>query len=276
MRAVPSAWNASTLRVDGIQLHCYQFGQGEPLLLLHGIGANARTWGRAAEAFARRRRVIAPDARGHGLSDRPASGYRDLDYVADVEALLPQLSDQPLDVAGHSLGGRIAAELAARRPDLVRRLVLEEAVGAPATPRPPAQEAQMREGARIWLDRLRAAPRDTVLAQTRQRQPGWSEQECAAFVDGQREFSMAIYGEGALGYFWDWRPGVARVQCPTLVVLGDRSAAGFPASIADETVIDEVRRAMPRAGIVQVRGAGHMVHLDRPEDFVAAVESFLG
>ena len=87
---------------------------------------------------------------------------------------------------------------------------------------------------------------------------------------------LAIYGEGSLGYFWDWRPVVARIQCPTLVILGDRSAGGFPASIADETVIDEVRRAMPQAGIVQVRGAGHMVHLDRPEDFVAAVESFLG
>src|SRR5207249_7516230 len=167
MLAVSATWNASTLLVDGIQLRRYELGQGEPLLLLHGIGANARTWGRAAQALARRRRVIAPDARGHGRSQGPASGYRDVDYVADLETLVAQTVQQPFDVVGHSLGGRIAAELAARRPELVRRLVLYEAIGGPATPRPPAEEAQMREGARVWIDRLRAAPREAVLAQTR-------------------------------------------------------------------------------------------------------------
>jgi 3-oxoadipate enol-lactonase len=275
MLAMPSAWKASTVRVNGIQLRCYELGQGQPLLLLHGIGASARTWGRAAEGLSRRRRVIAPDARGHGRSASPVSGYRDVDYVADVEALIPQAVDGPLDVAGHSMGGRIAAELAARRPDLFRHLVLEEALGGPSTPRPPAEEAQMREGARVWIERLRAAPREAVLAQTRQRQPAWSEEECAAFVDSQREFSMAIYAAGSLGYFWDWRTLVARIRCPTLVITGDRSAPAFPPSMADEAAVEEIRRAMPRARLVQVRGGGHMVHLDRSSEFVAAVESFL-
>src|SRR5437879_4718350 len=212
MLAMPAAWKASNIRVNGVQLRCYELGQGQPLLLLHGIGASARSWGRAAEGLSRRRRVLAPDARGHGLSESPASGYRDVDYVADAESILAQLSDQPVDVVGHSMGGRIAAELAARRPDLVRRLVLEEAVGAPAAPRTSAEEAQMREGARVWIERLRAAPREAVLAQTRQRQPAWSEEECAAFVDGQRELSMAIHGAGSLGYFRNWRPVVARIR----------------------------------------------------------------
>jgi pimeloyl-ACP methyl ester carboxylesterase len=272
---VDATWSASTISVGGVKLRCYELGQGEPLLLLHGIGAGARTWGRAAEALALRRRVIAPDARGHGRSEKPATGYREIDYVADAEALAAQAGDQPLDVVGHSLGGRIAAGLAARRPDAVRRLVLYEAVGAPATPRSPAQEAQMREGARVWIERLRAAPREAVLEQTRQRQPAWSEEERAAFIDSQRELSMAVYGQEAIGYFWDWRQAVADIRSPTLALFGDRTAASFPPSIADQAVLGEVQAAMPRARVVQVRGAGHMVHLDRTWEFVAAVESFL-
>jgi pimeloyl-ACP methyl ester carboxylesterase len=274
MRAMPDLWNASTVRVDGIDLRCYQLGQGEPLLLLHGLGTNARTWGRAAERLSRQRRVIAPDARGHGASESPASGYRAVDYVADAEAIA-ETFEHPLDVVGHSAGGRTAAELAVRRHDLVRRLVLEEALGGPATPRSGVEEAQMRQGARVWIERLRATSRDAVLVQTRGRQPAWSEEEVAAFVDSQREFSMDIYGEEAIGYFWDWRALVPEIQCPTLVIAGDRSAPAFPPSIADAALVDEIHRVMPRARLVQLEGAGHMAHLDRPHAFVAAVESFL-
>jgi N-formylmaleamate deformylase len=268
-------WSASDVTANGVQLRCYRLGDGPPLLLLHGIGSNARTWGRAAEMLAARRLVVAPDFRGHGQSAKPERGYRDVDYIADVEALMPQVADGPIDVIAHSFGGRIAAELAARRPDLFRRLVLEEAIGGPSAARPAAQEAEMREGAGIWIERLRQAPRDVILEQTRQRQPGWTEDECAAFVDSQREFAMAIYGPDNPGYFWDWRPVVTQLAFPTLVLLGDTSAQRFPPSGADETTVAEVRHLLAQASVVQINGAGHMLHLDQPDRFVAAVESFL-
>lgn len=272
---MPVACNASTISVNGIRLRRYQLGQGAPLLLLHGIGANARSWGRAAEMLAAHRLVTAPDFRGHGQSEKPEHGYGEEDYVRDVEGLIAQIGSGPVDVIGHSFGGRIAAALAARRPTLIRRLVLEEAIGGASTPRPPEQEAEMREGARVWIERLRRAPRDAVLAQTRQRQPGWTAVECAAFVDSQREFSMAIYGPDSTGYFWDWRPVVATLACPTLVLLGDKTAQRFPPSGADATTGAEVRRVFPQAIVVQIEGAGHMLHLDEPAEFVAAVEAFL-
>ena len=133
----------------------------------------------------------------------------------------------------------------------------------------------MREGARVWIERLRAAPYEAVLAQTRQRQPAWSEPERAAFVDSQREFSPSIYGTDALGYFWDWRPLVAAIRTPTLVIVGDRSAPAFPPSSADAELVAEMRQVMPGTRIVQIAGAGHFVHLDQPTEFVAAVEAFL-
>lgn len=272
---MPVTWSASTLTVNGIRLRCYQLGQGAPLLLLHGIGANAPTWGRAAELLAANHRVMALDFRGHGQSEKPEHGYGEEDYVRDLEGLVTQIGSGPIDVIGHSFGGRIAAQLAARRPALFRRLVLEEALGGDSRPRPPAQEAEMRAGARVWIERLRQAPRDAVLAQTRQRQPGWTAAECEAFVDSQREFSMAIYGPGSAGYFWDWRQVVATLACATLVLLGDKTAQRFPPSTADDTTGAEVRRVLPQAIVVQIDGAGHLLHLDEPAEFVGAVEAFL-
>ncbi|HYM50560.1 MAG TPA: alpha/beta hydrolase [Candidatus Limnocylindrales bacterium] len=268
-------WQPAELQTNGIRIHYYRLGEGPPLLLLHGIGANARTWGRAAGALAARHLVIAPDARGHGQSEKPERGYRDADYIADVAGLIMELQLAPVDAIGHSVGGRIVAELAADRPELFHRIVLEEAVGGAPAARPAAEEAQMRAGARVWLERLRATPREAVLAQTRQRQPGWTDAECEAFVDSQREFSMAIYGDQSLGYFWDWRPAVARIRHPMLVLLGDRSAPRFPPSSADETTRDEIAGLLPAARVVQIKGAGHLLHLDQPHEFVEAVEPFL-
>src|SRR5579859_5522977 len=96
-----------------------------PVLLLHGLGVGGSIW----QAFARRLlpdlAAVAPDLRGHGRSDAPATGYTPADYAADLIDVLTdstQSLDPPVAVAGHSLGGLIGLKLAEVRPDLVRWL----------------------------------------------------------------------------------------------------------------------------------------------------------
>ncbi len=114
-------------RGDGggpLRLHVRDWGGGDrPLLLLHGLASNARIWDLTAPYLVERLRVLALDQRGHGLSDKPASyGF---DQVAgDTAALIRELSlERPL-VAGHSWGGNVALELAARHPELVSGIIL--------------------------------------------------------------------------------------------------------------------------------------------------------
>lgn len=101
-------------------------GRAPPLLLLHGIGGASSAWVPAARILAARRRVLIPDLLGFGRSPWPDAGYRLGDHLDAVGALLERrgLGDGPIDVAGHSMGAILAAELAVRLPQRVRRIVL--------------------------------------------------------------------------------------------------------------------------------------------------------
>lgn len=165
--------------VGDIQLAVHEAGPVDsyPVLLLHGLGATAATWaGFAAELAAHGRRALAVDLRGHGESSWPGTGYAFGAMATDIAGLIDALELAPVDVVGHSLGGRVGLEVAMRRPELVRRLVLEEAPPArhaptavelpsrPAEPTPFDWEvvSPIRHEARAvdpaWWDRLATVP----------------------------------------------------------------------------------------------------------------------
>jgi pimeloyl-ACP methyl ester carboxylesterase len=111
------------LDIDGRRLSYLDFGgPGRPLPALHGHLDEGRTWARLAQALAPRWRVIAPDQRGHGDSDRAASYTRE-DYMADAIALLDQLRIEQAVTLGHSGGGITAFQIAARNPHRVSAIV---------------------------------------------------------------------------------------------------------------------------------------------------------
>ncbi|MFD3410624.1 alpha/beta fold hydrolase [Streptomyces cyaneofuscatus] len=125
---VPEATRVD-LDLDGRRLSFLDFGgPGRPLPALHGHFSEARTFARLARELAPDRRVIAPDQRGHGESDR-ASDYHRRGYLADTLAVLDHLGLGPVVVLGHPLGGVNAYQLAAHHPDRVRALIVED-VGA--------------------------------------------------------------------------------------------------------------------------------------------------
>ena len=115
---------------DGVRLHLVEWGEPDAVppavLLLHGLSSNARFWDRLAAALPNRR-LVALDQRSHGLSDRPAHGYRTEDLVEDAAtAIASQGMGRPV-VAGHSWGASTALALSAGRPDLVAGLAFVDA-----------------------------------------------------------------------------------------------------------------------------------------------------
>ena len=90
-----------------------------PVLLLHGLGVSGAVWQGIGRLIGDLGRLVAPDLRGHGESDKPSAGYLPRDYVGDISALLAHEPSRPLAVLGHSLGAVIAAQLAAERPEMI-------------------------------------------------------------------------------------------------------------------------------------------------------------
>jgi 2-(acetamidomethylene)succinate hydrolase len=110
------------LHTSRIRLNARVAGEGELVLLLHGITAGAVVWDPVITELAREYRVVAIDQRGHGASEHPDTGYTADDYVADVSAVLDELGPARA-VVGHSLGGRNAILAGAAMPERIRSVV---------------------------------------------------------------------------------------------------------------------------------------------------------
>ncbi|MFJ3159711.1 alpha/beta fold hydrolase [Streptomyces kanasensis] len=232
-------------------------GPGKPLLALHGHYNEASAFASLAGALAPRWRVIALDQRGHGDSDR-ATGYERDDYIADVVAFHRHLGAGPVPVLGHSLGGVNAYQFAARHPDKVSRLIVED-IGAVVhcdwsfTTRLPLA-APSREALVAAL----GATAPYLACSFRQRDQGWG---FSFGIDDTVTSQKALNGD----HWEDW----TAVSCPTLLVRGTRS---------DELAGDHARAMIARRGrqarLVEL-AAGHVVHHDAPEQFAAEVDDFL-
>jgi pimeloyl-ACP methyl ester carboxylesterase len=111
--------------VDGIRIHCLDTAaDGLPLVMMHGLTANAHFFDGLAQALAPEIRLISPDLRGRGLSDKPDSGYTLEDHAGDVIGLLNHFGIEGADIGGHSYGGLLTYHIARHHPDRVRRCVV--------------------------------------------------------------------------------------------------------------------------------------------------------
>jgi len=249
------------LQLGALRLSYVDFGgPGRPLVALHGHFGCARNFAPLAAALAPERRVIALDQRGHGWSGHPDSATRE-DYVADALALLRHLDLGPVPVLGHSLGGCNAYQLAARHPERVSALVVED-IGA-----------RIGLGAKLgrsWPKRFPSC--DAVLAHL-----------AASGLDGDRHFldSLAEFEDGWGFRFdpdWmdlsrhairgDWTADWVAVSCPTLLLHGTRSWA------VTAPEIERMRRLRPDTDYAEF-DCGHTMHDEMPDAFAAAVRSFL-
>jgi len=269
----------------GIHLAAWEFadppktgevGHNPGVLLLHGLMGRASHWAGTTRWLAERHRAVALDQRGHGQSDKPPEGPFDREaYVLDAEAALVQLGLEPAVLIGHSMGALTAWQLAARRPDLVRGLVIcdmrASALGA----------ASQRE----WEDWFKAWPLPfATLGDVRKwfgeddpwvERPNPARGEFYAEVmtetpDGWRPvFSRRQMLEARSTWVFDahWEE-LAAVQCPALVLRGLDGEQG-------RAEAQEMVRVLPRGVYAEVADAGHLVHYDQPEAWRSAVEPFL-
>lgn len=277
---------------QGIQLHYVRQGRGDPVLLLHGWPGFWYDWRRVIPGLAARADVIAPDLRGFGDSDRPdlppSSGYTPEVHADDLASLIDHLGLEPVVVVAHDIGATIAQTLARRSPHLVRALVLLN----PPYPGIGSRRFEPQAQREFWYQHFHQLPlaeklvghsRETVGAYLRYfyrhwtgRQDMLSDEELDAVVDayarpGAFAASLAYYRARAAAK--DAKAAgipIARIVQPTSVLWGESDPV-IPVSWSDrlgDTFADFTLKTL--------RGVGHFVPWEAPDDVVAAVSGVLG
>ncbi|MEH0422974.1 alpha/beta fold hydrolase [Streptomyces sp. B21-083] len=125
---VPAGFTERRLKVGGVDINFVEGGRGKTLVLLHGYPQTWYEWRAQLPELAKHYRVIAPDLRGAGGSDAPATGYDKKTLAADIHGLLTRLGrDKDVRIVGHDIGTMVAYAYAAAHPRDVKKLVLSEA-----------------------------------------------------------------------------------------------------------------------------------------------------
>src|SRR5262249_52975518 len=139
-KAAGLALSTATAEVNGIALYCRDIGRdispgAEAVVLLHGFPETGDAFAAAVAALGKRYRLIVPDLRGAGLSQRPSSGYEKPALAADVRQLMDTLGIERAHVIGHDIGARVAYAFAVQYPERLLSLTVAEAFieGLPGT-----------------------------------------------------------------------------------------------------------------------------------------------
>jgi pimeloyl-ACP methyl ester carboxylesterase len=255
-----------TLQTNGIELYYEAAGEGEPLVLLHGLGSRSEDWQLQVPDFARRYRVITADMRGHGRTSKPPGPYSVPMMAADVTGLLDALDVDAAHLVGLSMGGMIAFQFGVDRPERVRSLVIVNS-GPALVARTLKERWQVAQ--RLALARLLGPGRTAVFLSQRlfpkTEQADLREQFIAQWTQNDRHAYLAAM-RALVG--WSVLDRVGALRCPTLVISGDR----------DYTPV-ETKRAytalIPGARLEVVADSGHATPIDQAERFNELVLTFL-
>ena len=273
------------------RLHYLDWGNSSAptLILVHGGFDHGRSWDWTARALAKDYHVVALDLRGHGDSGWSADGaYMMTNYVYDLALLVDLLDRSPIRIVGHSLGGSIALRFAGLFPDKVDKIVAIEGLGlSPHRIQEKAQESEPDRW-RNWIESRRASARRTpkryptieaAVGRMRERNEHLSLEQALHLTmhgvnrneDGSYSWKFDPYLNGAapqagsdddLPAFW------RQISAPTLLCLGLDSWASNP-------VKDGRAAHFSNARLVEFADAGHWLHHDQFNRFIAELRAFL-
>lgn len=257
------------IRVRDIDVACFEWGRGEPLVLVHGLADDHRAWRKTLSWLALERRVIAYDLRGHGETTAGDADGTLAQLAADLLGLLDALALTRVDLCGFSLGGTVVMRTAIDHPERVGQLLpvaTSSRVGQSAA----STYAERAELADAGPDALWPALEEDTRAQLEH-----APEEFAAHWSIRREstadpvgFASACRAMARL-HQEPLDPELAAISSPTLVVAGELDRYCPPR--AGQIIAEGIRGAR----LEVIAAAGHPVEIERPEELSRLVLGFL-
>ena len=273
------------IHVNGVRLHCVVEGEGPLVLLLHGFPETSRAWRKQIPALAERFKIVAPDLRGYGASDKPrgVSAYRTSVLADDIVGLIHAFDAERAHVVGHDWGGGVAWTLATLHPEVVERLAVLNC------PHPAVMQqalrsnwAQIRKSWYIFAFQLPWLPEwaftrngakalKDALRRSARRPDTFSEADLDEFA---RAFSAPGAATAAINYYRAAarsRVPSGKIKAPTLLIWGvDDFALGIELTRGMDGLFEQGPRIeyLPRTS--------HWVMEERPEIVNRLLLEFLG
>ncbi|MBI2946240.1 MAG: alpha/beta hydrolase [Verrucomicrobia bacterium] len=237
--------------VNGMQMYYEVYGEGRPLVLLHGFKASSEVWRPIALDFAKQHRVIVPDLRGHGRSTNPAKQFTHRQSALDVFGLLDLLKIDQFSAIGISSGGMSLLHMATQRPDRVEAMIL---IGATM----------------YFPDEARALMGQTTIESITPEE--WQHARRIHKL-GDDQIRELVRQFNALKDSYDdmnfTPPFLSKIRARTLIIHGDRDPF-FPVPMAVE-----MYRAIPQAYLWVIPNGGHVPVFGDPGYFVKTSLEFL-
>ena len=275
-----------TVTVNDLKMHYVEAGEGPPIILLHGFPETWFAWRHQIPALAKQFRVIVPDLRGYGATEKPASGYDKKTMAKDILELMHHLGIKRAPIVGHDRGARVATRFAKDYPHALERLVVIDNI--------PTLTIFERMNAAIarghWFFLFNNVP-DLPEALVAGREEIWLRYIFSSWCYNPEVFTsdeIAAYVEayqqpGALsGAFNDYRAGEqdveqdkqdrgTKIDCPTLVLWGEDFVSG--GKMWNFREVWHHYASHPE--FLPIPQCGHLPHEEQPDTVNAALTRFL-
>jgi len=248
-----------------IRLYYEDKGQGFPLVFLHGFSLDHRMWDGQIRYFSSKYRTIALDARGHGKSDAPETGYAREDRIGDVLNLLSVLGLPKVHLVGLSMGGGDSLAMAIEHQDKLRSLTLADTVAAGFKPK-----VKPRDPSHLINEKGIEEMKKLFMESSLSRFGEETSEVKSSLASMMSKFSGKPWTDPMKGKYPKRNDlkMAAVVRIPTFLIVGRKDISWLPLSIQlNETILD--------SRLVVLPGVGHMSNMEAPEKFNENLAKFL-
>lgn len=254
------------IQINELNTYYEIHGQGEPLVLIHGLGSSSQDWAYQLDHLSSRYKVLIYDVRGHGQSDKPPGPYGVPIYAEDLAELMKALDIPAAHICGISMGGMIAFQMGVDYPEMVKTLTV---VNSRADLVPDTLGERWNVFQRLVVFRLLSMERIAETLSRRMFIKPEHEEQRLLFVEHWANNPKPVYMKVMKSLVgWTVEDKLGEIDIPTLVIAADE----------DYTPVEDKQRIvnkMKKAKLVVIEDSRHATPVEHPEVFNRTLASFI-